>query len=179
MNKNNLIWLDLEMTGLNPEIHRIIEISTLITDTNLNILSEGPVIAIHQKKSDILLMDEWNMKIHTKNGLINRVKSSQFNEYHAEIKTLNFFKKWIPRKLSPMCGNSIAQDRRFLFKYMPVLESYFHYRYIDVSTLKELVNRWNPSISKQFKKKNTHQALEDIRESIIELQFYKKHFLRI
>lgn len=178
-NKNNLIWIDLEMTGLNPKIHRIIEIATLITDINLNIISEGPVIAIHQKKEHILSMDQWNTKIHTKNGLIKRIETSLYDEQRAEIETIFFLKKWVPIQSSPICGNSIAQDRRFLFQYMPKLENYFHYRYIDISTLKELAYRWNPKILKKFKKNNTHKALEDIRESIMELDFYKKHFLKL
>jgi oligoribonuclease len=152
-NRSNLIWIDLEMTGLNPKIHRIIEIATLITDINLNIVSEGPVIAIHQNKEHISLMDAWNIKTHKKNGLINRVKASLYDERQAEIKTIFFLKKWVPIQSSPICGNSVAQDRRFLFKYMPKLENYFHYRYIDVSTLKELVSRWHPKILRNIKKK--------------------------
>ncbi|WAI18296.1 MAG: oligoribonuclease [Buchnera aphidicola (Acyrthosiphon caraganae)] len=179
INKKNLIWIDLEMTGLNPKIHRIIEIATLITDTNLNIISEGPVIPIHQKKEQILLMDHWNKKVHTKNGLIKRVEKSIYNEKRAEFETILFLKKWVPIQSSPICGNSIAQDRRFLFRYMPKLENYFHYRYIDVSTLKELAYRWNPKICDKFKKNSNHRALEDIHESVIELDFYKKNFLKL
>ncbi|QIQ42181.1 MAG: oligoribonuclease [Buchnera aphidicola (Microlophium carnosum)] len=178
INKKNLIWIDLEMTGLDPKIHRIIEIATLITDVNLNIISEGPVIPIHQKKEQILLMDNWNTTIHKKNGLIERVEKSLYDEKKAEFETILFLKKWVPIQASPICGNSIAQDRRFLFQYMPTLERYFHYRYIDVSTLKELAFRWNPSIFNKFKKNNNHRALEDIRESIRELDFYKKNFLK-
>ncbi|CAL4325752.1 oligoribonuclease [Buchnera aphidicola] len=178
-NKNNLIWIDLEMTGLDPNIHRIIEIATLITDINLNIISEGPVISIYQKKKYLLLMNQWNQKIHTETGLIQRVQNSVYNETQAELKTISFLKKWVPIKSSPICGNSIAQDRRFLFQYMPKLEAYFHYRHIDVSTVKELAHRWNPSIIKKIKKKNTHNALEDIRDSVMELNVYKKNFMRL
>lgn len=177
-NKKNLIWIDLEMTGLNPKIHRIIEIATLITDTNLNIISEGPIIPIHQKKEDILIMDSWNTMIHTKNGLIKRVENSLYNEHQAESETILFLKKWVPIQASPICGNSVGQDRRFLFKYMPKLENYFHYRCIDVSTVKELAIRWNPKTYNKFKKKNNHRALEDIYESVMELDFYRKNFFK-
>lgn len=179
INKKNLIWIDLEMTGLDPKRHRIIEIATLITDTNLNILSEGPVIPIYQNKKQILLMDQWNIKTHKKNGLIKRVEQSLYDEKKAEFETVLFLKKWVPFQSSPICGNSISQDRRFLFQYMPILENYFHYRCIDVSTLKELSYRWNPSIFNKIKKNNNHSALEDIRESVMELDFYKKNFLQI
>lgn len=176
--KKNLIWIDLEMTGLNPKIHRIIEIATLITDCNLNIISEGPVISIHQKKEDILNMNEWSTIVHKNNGLIKRVQNSLYNEHQAEIETILFLKKWVPIQSSPMCGNSIGQDRRFLIQYMPKLEKYFHYRCIDVSTLKELAFRWNPTIYNKLKKKNNHRALEDIHESIMELDFYRKNFIK-
>lgn len=157
MNNKNLIWIDLEMTGLNPNIHRIIEIATLVTDKMLNIISKGPVIAIHQKKEHMLLMDEWNIKIHKKSGLIERVQNSTYSESKAEYETILFLKKWVPFKSSPICGNSIYQDRKFLDRYMPDLENYFHYRCIDVSTIKELVNRWYPAISKKIKKKKVIQ----------------------
>ncbi|SPP32031.1 Oligoribonuclease [Arsenophonus endosymbiont of Aleurodicus floccissimus] len=177
--ENNLIWIDLEMTGLDPEQNRIIEIATIVTDSNLTILSEGPVIAIHQPEQQLSLMDEWNVKIHTESGLIDRVKSSQYDEKKAELATIAFLEKWLPTGVSPICGNSVAQDRRFLFKYMPELEKYFHYRYLDVSSLKELVRRWKPDILAGFTKKNTHQALEDIRESIAELAYYRQHFINL
>ncbi|QCI16791.1 oligoribonuclease [Buchnera aphidicola (Aphis craccivora)] len=177
-NNKNLIWIDLEMTGLNPKIHRIIEIATLITDAQLNIISKGPVIAINQKEKHILLMNEWNQKTHMKTGLIERVKQSTYNEFKAESKTILFLKQWVPLKSSPICGNSIYQDRKFLNQYMPNLENYFHYRCIDVSTIKELVSRWHPKI-KTFKKKKKHTALDDIQESIMELNFYKKIFFNI
>ncbi|XBC38169.1 MAG: oligoribonuclease [Buchnera aphidicola (Floraphis choui)] len=179
MNKNNLIWIDLEMTGLNPNKHKIIEIATLITDINLKILSIGPIIAINQKYTQLKLMNQWNHNTHSKNGLINRIKNSSYNEKLAEIKTISFLKKWVPKNISPMCGNSISKDRQFLFKYMPNLEKYFHYRQIDVSTIKELIIRWNFKLYKNLKKSNNHQALNDLYESIRELKYYKKYFLKI
>ncbi|QCI21279.1 oligoribonuclease [Buchnera aphidicola (Hyperomyzus lactucae)] len=179
MHKKNLIWIDLEMTGLNPKIHRIIEIATLITDSNLNIIAEGPVIPIYQKKEYISLMNSWNIITHTKNGLIKRSNESLYDEKKAEIETILFLKKWTTIQSSPICGNSIAQDRRFLLEYMPNLESYFHYRCIDVSTLKELAQRWYPVIYNKLKKKNNHRALEDIRESIMELDFYRKNLFKL
>ncbi|WMY97588.1 MAG: oligoribonuclease [Arsenophonus sp.] len=179
LNKKNLIWIDLEMTGLNPEKDKIIEIATIITNKYLEILEKGPTIAIYQSKKQLSLMDNWNKKIHNETGLINRVENSQYNEQKAEQKTINFLKKWVPKGFSPICGNSIAQDRRFLFKYMPKLEKYFHYRYIDVSTLKGLVRLWKPELLKKFSKKNTHQALIDVEYSIKELIFYKNNFIQI
>ncbi|AMA65152.1 Oligoribonuclease [Candidatus Arsenophonus lipoptenae] len=178
-NNYNLIWIDLEMTGLDPDQNRIIEIATIVTDSNLEILSEGPVIAIHQSEKQILLMDEWNMITHNKSGLIDRVKCSQYNENKAELETIVFLEKWVPKGVSPICGNSVAQDRRFLFKYMPKLEKYFHYHYLDVSSLRELVLRWKPEILNGFMKKNTHQALEDIYESISEISYYRKYFIKL
>ncbi|ASX26440.1 oligoribonuclease [Candidatus Williamhamiltonella defendens] len=174
----NLIWIDLEMTGLDPERDSIIEIATLVTDADLNILAEGPVIQIYQSDQQIALMNDWNMCVHTKTGLIERVKNSLFSTADAESATLEFLKKWVPEGQSPICGNSVAQDRRFLYRYMPKLEAYFHYRYLDVSTLKELAARWKPEILPGFKKKNTHQALEDIRESVSELAYYREHFIQ-
>ncbi len=177
-NENNLIWIDLEMTGLDPERDRIIEIATLVTDAQLNILAEGPVMAVHQPASQLALMDEWNVRTHTGSGLVERVKASPFGDIEAEQATLAFLQQWVPAGKSPICGNSVGQDRRFLFRYMPELERYFHYRYLDVSTLKELARRWKPEILAGFKKQNTHQALDDIRESVAELAYYRQHFIQ-
>jgi len=178
-NENNLIWIDLEMTGLDPERDRIIEIATLVTDKDLNILVEGPVMAVHQSDAQLALMDDWNVRTHTASGLVERVKASQLDDRAAELVTLAFLREWVPEGTSPICGNSIAQDRRFLFKYMPELEAYFHYRYLDVSTLKELARRWKPEVLDGFKKQGTHQALDDIRESVAELAYYREHFIRL
>ena len=178
-NENNLIWIDLEMTGLDPERDRIIEIATLVTDANLNILAEGPTIAVHQSDAQLALMDEWNVRTHTGSGLVDRVKASTVSEHDAELATIEFLKQWVPAGKSPICGNSIGQDRRFLFKYMPQLEAYFHYRYLDVSTLKELARRWKPEILDGFKKQGTHQAMDDIRESVAELKGESEGKLRL
>ncbi|HET9678673.1 MAG TPA: oligoribonuclease [Buchnera sp. (in: enterobacteria)] len=177
INKKNLIWIDLEMTGLNPEKNKILEIATIITNCKLKIIDEGPLIPIFQKQKEIKKMKKPILQMHKKNGLIKRVKNSSFNENQAENLTIKFLKKWVPKNMSPMCGNTIAQDRRFLFKYMPKLEQYFHYRYIDVSTIKELMLRWKSKKIKT-KKKKTHSALIDIYESIEELKFYRKHFFK-
>ncbi|MCO6525050.1 MAG: oligoribonuclease [Candidatus Schmidhempelia sp.] len=176
--KNNLIWIDLEMTGLAPERDRIIEIATLVTDSNLNILAEGPVFAINQSEHQLSLMDDWNINTHTRTGLIERVRASRITEQQAEQQTIDFLKQWVPENCSPICGNSIGQDRRFLYRYMPKLEAYFHYRYLDVSTLKELAKRWKPEILTGFTKQGTHQALDDIKDSIAELAYYRQHFIR-
>ncbi|OTQ29620.1 oligoribonuclease [Gilliamella apicola] len=179
INSSNLIWIDLEMTGLNPVTDRIIEIATIVTDSNLNILAEGPVIAIHQSDELLALMDDWNKNTHGKSGLIERVRQSTVNEQQAEQQTIEFLKQWVPANSSPICGNTIGQDRRFLFNYMPNLESYFHYRYLDVSTIKELAKRWKPEILKGITKQSTHQALDDIRDSIAELIYYRQHFFKL
>jgi len=178
MNKKNLIWIDLEMTGLNPEKHKIIEIATLITNSNLHILAEGPLIPIFQSEKILNKMNNWNLMTHTKTGLIKKVKNSSHNEKKAEKITVQFLKKWVLKNESPMCGNTITQDRRFLFKYMPILESFFHYRHIDVSTLKELALRWKPKIFNKIKKKTNHSALQDIYSSINELLYYRKYFIK-
>lgn len=177
--ESNLIWIDLEMTGLNAERDFIIEIATVVTDKELNVLATGPVLAIKQSDSVLADMDDWNKKFHGQSGLIERVKSSSVNEADAERLTLEFIKAWVPPQKSPMCGNSICQDRRFLAKYMPQLEAYFHYRNLDVSTLKELALRWAPDVKQTFQKKNAHQALEDILESIEELRHYRRHLLKV
>mgnify|MGYP000167288610 FL=1 len=175
--KNNLIWVDLEMTGLNPEEERIIEIASIVTDADLNILAIGPVIAVHQSDDLLDSMDEWCTTTHGKTGLTKRVQESTVTEQTAEQATIEFLKEHVDAGCSPMCGNSIGQDRRFLVKYMPELEEFFHYRNLDVSTLKELVKRWKPSILSGFSKKNIHLALDDIKESIDELSYYREHFL--
>ncbi len=172
-----LVWMDLEMTGLDPETNRIIEIATIITDNDLHIVAEGPVIAIHQAQTLLDGMDDWNKRTHGETGLIERVKSSPYTERQAEAETLAFIQEFIPRNRSPLCGNSIYQDRRFLRRYMPELEQWFHYRHLDVSTLKELARRWSPSVYDGLNKKNTHKALDDIRESIDELRYYRDHFI--
>ena len=178
-NTENLIWLDLEMTGLDPDNDLIIEIATVITDKYLNILATGPVIAVHQSDAALAAMDNWNQEHHGKSGLIERVQASTVDDAEAMQQTLEFIKQWVPAGESPMCGNSIGQDRRFLYRYMRPLEEYFHYRNLDVSTLKELALRWAPSILDTFQKKESHQALEDVIESIEELKHYREHFIKI
>jgi len=177
-NNQNLIWIDLEMTGLSPEQDRIIEIATIITDKHLNILAEGPVMAIHQSAACLSGMDAWNTKQHNASGLVKRVEESQWSEASAEKETISFLETYVSLGKSPMCGNSICQDRRFLCRYMPSLASYFHYRNLDVSTLKELVIRWKPSLIKGIQKKSKHLALDDIKDSIQELIYYREHFIQ-
>ena len=176
-NGNNLIWIDLEMTGLDTERDRIIEVATIITDAELNIIAEGPVLAVHQADSVMTTMDEWNTRTHAKTGLTERVKASTLDEAEAERLTLEFLAQHVAKSKSPMCGNSICQDRRFLARHMPQLESWFHYRNLDVSSIKELAVRWKPAIMAGFQKKNTHKAIDDIRESIEELKYYREHFI--
>ena len=176
---SNLIWIDLEMTGLDTQSDQIIEIATIVTDANLTPLAEGPVIAIHQSQETLDGMDEWNQRQHGNSGLIKRVRESEYNEAKAETETLEFLRRYVPEGASPMCGNSICQDRRFLARAMPQLEAFFHYRNLDVSTLKELAKRWSPSIMDGFKKAGKHLAIDDIRDSIAELKFYRDHFLRL
>ncbi len=177
--KDNLIWIDLEMTGLDPDHDRIIEIATIITDRNLEILAEGPVLAIHQPDEVLRGMDEWNTRQHGQSGLVERVRASDIDEAEAERRTLEFVQQWVPERCSPMCGNSICQDRRFLARSMPRLEAWFHYRHIDVSTLKELARRWAPEVARGFSKESRHLALDDIRDSIDELRYYREHFIRM
>ncbi len=179
VNENNLIWIDLEMTGLVPETDVIIEIATVITDAHLNLLAEGPVLAIHQPESALDGMDEWNTRQHGNSGLTQRVKDSQVDTAQAERATLDFLKQWVPPGKSPMCGNSICQDRRFLARLMPELEAFFMYRNLDVSTLKELARRWRPDVADGLRKQSNHLALDDILDSIDELKYYREHFLRL
>ncbi|MGR5134350.1 oligoribonuclease [Vibrio alfacsensis] len=175
----NLIWVDLEMTGLDPETHKIIEIASIVTDSELNILAEGPVLAVHQPEAELAKMDEWCTNTHTASGLVKRVQNSDISEQDAVAQTIAFLEKWVPKGVSPICGNSIGQDRRFLYKHMPELEEYFHYRYLDVSTLKELTRRWKPEVLDGFSKQGTHLALDDIRESIAELKYYRETIFKI
>lgn len=176
--KDNLIWIDLEMTGLDPDNDLIIEIATVVTDKNLNILAEGPVMAVHQSDAALAAMDEWNQQHHGQSGLIQRVQNSDIDAAEAERRTLGFLQQWLPARTSPMCGNSICQDRRFLYRYMPKLEAFFHYRNLDVSTVKELAARWAPQIKDGFNKQASHKALDDIIESIDELRYYRETFFK-
>ena len=176
--ENNLIWLDMEMTGLSPERDRIIEVAVVVTDSELHILAEGPVLVIHQPDAVLDAMDNWNKGTHGRSGLIDKVKASTLTEAQAEAELLAFCKRWVPANKSPMCGNSICQDRRFMARYMPKLEAFFHYRNLDVSTLKELCRRWEPAIHKGFIKRQLHTALADILESVEELKYYRTHFIR-
>ncbi len=177
-NDDNLIWIDLEMTGLIPEQDLIIEIATIVTDAHLNLLAEGPVFAIHQTESVMAGMDEWNTRQHGHSGLTRRVLDSRTTTAEAELATIDFLERWVPAGKSPMCGNSICQDRRFLARYMPKLEAFFHYRNLDVSTLKELARRWKPEVLAGVKKSGAHLALDDIRDSIDELKHYRAEFIR-
>jgi oligoribonuclease len=176
---NNLVWIDMEMTGLQPDSDRIIEIALLVTDPQLNVLAEGPVIVVHQPDAVLEAMDSWNKSTHKKTGLIERVRASRMTEADAERAALEFLAPHVPASNSPMCGNSICQDRRFLARWMPRLEAYFHYRNLDVSTLKELARRWKPELMKGFSKEGKHEALADILESIEELKFYRKSMMTI
>ncbi len=177
-NPQHLIWIDLEMTGLLPERHRIIEIATVVTDVHLNIVAEGPVLAVRRAAEELAIMDDWNVTQHGRSGLTRRVRDSEIDDAEAERQTLAFLGKWVPAGKSPMCGNSICQDRRFLARWMPQLEQHFHYSNLDVSTLKELCTRWAPDIARGYSKQSQHLALDDIKQSIEELQYYRNHFLR-
>ncbi len=173
----NLVWMDLEMTGLDPEWDRIIEIATIVTDAELNVIEQGPVLAIKQSDSLLNGMDEWNTRTHNETGLVKRVQASTISEADAEAQTLEFLEKHIHPNVSPLCGNSICQDRRFLYRYMPKISEFLHYRNIDVTSVKELAQRWNPKIVSGYKKGGTHKALDDITDSINELRYYRKHFM--
>ena len=177
-NANNLVWLDMEMTGLDPEGDRIIELAIVVTNSELEMVAESPSWAVHQPEAALAAMDDWNQKTHGRSGLIERVRASLLDEAAVEAEALAFVQKYALPGHSPMCGNSIGQDRRFMVRYMPRLETFFHYRNLDVSTLKELCKRWQPEIYKGFKKKSRHTALADIQESIDELKYYRAHFLR-
>ncbi|WP_191603105.1 oligoribonuclease [Marinomonas algicola] len=178
LNKDNLIWIDLEMTGLDPDVNTIIEIATIVTDKDLNVLAEGPSLAVHQAKEVMDAMDDWCTQHHGDSGLTARVLASTVDMTEAQRKTIEFLSDFVPAGASPICGNSVGQDRRFLWKYMPELEAYFHYRYLDVSTIKELARRWQPEILDAFKKKGAHLAMDDIKESIDELKHYRETFFK-
>lgn len=177
--QNNLLWIDMEMTGLQPDTDRIIEIAIVVTDGALNTVAEAPVLVVHQPDAVLDGMDAWNKGTHGRSGLIEKVKASRLAEAEVEAQMLAFLSQHVPKQISPMCGNSICQDRRFLARWMPALEGYFHYRNLDVSTLKELAKRWRPELSKGLTKHGKHEALADIYESIEELKYYKEHFLKL
>ncbi|GAB1255931.1 oligoribonuclease [Aurantivibrio plasticivorans] len=178
-NDNNLIWIDLEMTGLEPQQDSIIEIATLVTDSELNILAEGPIYAIHQPDSILLGMDEWNTNQHGSSGLTQRVRDSQISTQEAEKQTIAFLQQWVAAGKSPMCGNSICQDRRFLAREMPTLEAFFHYRNLDVSSIKILAQQWHPDVAAGVKKGGSHLAMDDIKDSVAELQHYRANFFKM
>jgi oligoribonuclease len=175
----NLVWIDLEMTGLDTQTDHIIEIATIVTDPLLNVIAEGPVLAVHQDDATLAALDEWNQTTHGESGLLQRVRDSRLTARHAEVQTLDFLGQFAEPGASPMCGNSICQDRRFLAREMPALEKFFHYRNLDVSTVKELARRWAPQVFAGVQKSSAHMALDDIRDSIRELDHYRRHFLRI
>ncbi|MDB5749397.1 MAG: oligoribonuclease [Massilia sp.] len=178
-NEMNLVWVDMEMTGLDPDTDRIIEVAVVVTDMHLNVLAEGPVFAIHQSDETLDKMDNWNKGTHGRSGLIDRVKASTVTEADAEAALIAFLKNFVPAGKSPMCGNTICQDRRFMARGMPKLEAFFHYRNLDVSTLKELCRRWKPELASGFKKHQKHTALADIIESVEELKYYREHFIKL
>ena len=177
--QNNLVWLDMEMTGLTPDADRIIEIAVVITNSNLDTVAEGPVLVVHQPDEVLNGMDNWNKSTHAKSGLVDKVKASPLDERAVELRMLDFLKPYVPKGVSPMCGNSICQDRRFMAKWMPDLEAWFHYRNLDVSTLKELCKRWKPELAKGMVKHGKHEALADVYESVEELKYYREHFLKV
>ncbi len=178
-NEFRLVWLDMEMTGLDPDKERIIEVAVVITEPDLTVVAEGPVLVIHQSDEILNGMDKWNTSTHGKSGLIDKVKASTMTESEAEDVLIAFMSQYVPAGKSPLCGNTVSQDRRFMFNYMPKLEQFFHYRTIDVSTLKELARRWNPALLKGFEKHSKHQALADIHESIEELKYYRENFIKV
>jgi len=178
-NEFRLVWLDMEMTGLDPEKERIIEVAVVVTEPDLTVVAEGPVLVIHQADSLLDAMDSWNRSTHGKSGLTEKVKASTRTESNAEDELVAFLSQYVQAGKSPLCGNTVSQDRRFMFKYMPKLEQFFHYRTIDVSTLKELARRWKPALLKGFEKRSQHQALADIYESIDELKYYREHFIKL
>jgi len=177
--QNNLVWIDMEMTGLGPDTDRIIEVALVVTNAQLETVAEAPVLVVHQSDEVLDGMDDWNKKTHGKSGLIEKIKASKLTESEVEEKMLEFMTQHVGKRTTPMCGNSICQDRRFMARYMPKLEDYFHYRNLDVSTLKELAKRWRPELSKGLSKHGKHEALADIYESIEELKYYREHFLRM
>ncbi len=179
VSENHLVWLDMEMTGLEPEHDKIIEMAMVVTNESLEIIAESPSWAVHQSDETLAAMDEWNQKTHGRSGLIDRVKASTLDEAAVQAEALAFMQTYVPVRATPMCGNTIGQDRRFMVRYMPELEAYFHYRNLDVSTLKELCRRWRPEVYKGFKKQGSHTALADIHESIEELKYYREHFLKL
>jgi oligoribonuclease len=178
-NESHLVWVDMEMSGLEPDRDRILEVAMVVTDKDLNLIAEGPVLVVHQSDAVLDAMDNWNKGTHGKSGLVDKVKASTLGDAEVEAQMLAFMKQHVPARTTPMCGNSICQDRRFMVRYMPALEAYFHYRNLDVSTLKELAKRWKPGIMEGFKKQNNHTALADIVESIEELKYYREHFIRV
>ncbi len=178
-NEFRLVWLDMEMTGLDPERERIIEVAVVVTEPDLTVVAEGPVLVIHQPDSLLDAMDSWNRSTHSKSGLTAKVKASTMTEEQAQDELIAFLSQYVPAGKSPLCGNTVSQDRRFMFKYMPKLEQFFHYRTIDVSTLKELARRWKPELLKGFEKRSKHEALADIYESIDELKYYREVFIKL
>ncbi|MEW5880140.1 MAG: oligoribonuclease [Pseudomonadota bacterium] len=177
--ENNLIWIDMEMSGLNPDSDRVLEVAVVVTDAQLELIAEGPALAVHQDERVLAAMDDWNTSTHARSGLTGRVRESTLDEAAAEAAVLDFLRRYVPEGRSPMCGNSICQDRRFMARWMPRLEAYFHYRNLDVSTLKELARRWKPDVYRAFEKKNRHEALADIYESIAELKHYRAQLLAV